>query len=280
MYQAPTGTGKTVSPVGLAGHHKLIFVCAAKHVGLQFARSCISLEIPIAVAFGCSDPGDVKLHYYSVTDYVKNRRTGGIFRVDNSVGDKVQIMVSDVQSYLSAMRYMTAFNDRKDIILYWDEPTITLDYETHEFHEIMSKNWKENLIPNIIFSSATLPNKDRIMSCIQSFKTKFLGGKVWDIVSHDCKKTIPILDRDCNVVLPHYLFEKYINLSLSVDHIKNYKTLLRHFDMREVVKFIMYVNENKFVNINYVNTEQTLVIALSTAHVCKQPSPLCIYKTN
>ena len=268
LYQAPTGTGKTISPVGLAGHHKLIFVCAAKHVGLQFARSCISLEIPIAVAFGCNDAGDVKLHYYSVTDYVKNRRTGGIFRVDNSVGDKVQIMVSDVQSYLSAMRYMTAFNDRKDIILYWDEPTITLDYETHDFHEIMSKNWKENLIPNIIFSSATLPNKDRIMSCVQSFKTKFLGGKVWDIVSHDCKKTIPILDRDCNVVLPHYLFEKYINLSLSVNHIKNYKTLLRHFDVREVIKFIMYVNENKFVKGRYLidkyfeNIEEINIISL------------------
>ena len=79
-------------------------------------------------------------------------------------------MVSDVQSYLSAMRYMTAFNDRKDIILYWDEPTITLDYETHDFHEIKSKNRKENLIPNIIFSSATLPNKDRIMSCVQSLQ--------------------------------------------------------------------------------------------------------------
>ena len=268
LYQAPTGTGKTISPVGLAGHHKLIFVCAAKHVGLQFARSCISLEIPIAVAFGCNDAGDVKLHYYSGTDYVKNRRTGGIFRVDNSVGDKVQIMVSDVQSYLSAMRYMTAFNDRKDIILYWDEPTITLDYETHDFHEIMSKNWKENLIPNIIFSSATLPNKDRIMSCVQSFKTKFLGGKVWDIVSHDCKKTIPILDRDCNVVLPHYLFEKYINLSLSVNHIKNYKTLLRHFDVREVIKFIMYVNENKFVKGRYLidkyfeNIEEINIISL------------------
>ena len=251
LYQAPTGTGKTVSPVGLAGHHKLIFVCAAKHVGLQFARSCISLEIPIAVAFGCSDAGDVKLHYYSVTDYVKNRRTGGIFRVDNSVGDKVQIMVSDVQSYLSAMRYMTAFNDRKDIILYWDEPTITLDYEDHPFHEVMSKNWKENVIPNIILSSATLPKKERIMSCIQSFKSNFLGGKICEIISHDCKKTIPILDRDCNVVLPHYLFDKYINLSLSIDHIKNYKTLLRHFDMREVVHFIMYVNDNKLVKGRY-----------------------------
>jgi len=252
LYQAPTGTGKTVSPVGLAGHHKLIFVCAAKHVGLQFARSCISLEIPIAVAFGCSDAGDVKLHYYSVTDYVKNRRTGGIFRVDNSVGDKVQIMVSDVQSYLSAMRYMTAFNDRKDIILYWDEPTITLDYEDHPFHEVMSKNWKENVIPNIILSSATLPKKERIMSCIQSFKSNFLGGKICEIISHDCKKTIPILDRDCNVVLPHYLFDKYINLSLSIDHIKNYKTLLRHFDMREVIKFIMYVNDNKLVKRRYL----------------------------
>ena len=54
---------------------------------------------------------------------------------------------------------MTAFNDRKDIILYWDEPTITLDYEDHPFHEVMSKNWKENIIPNIILSSPTLPKK-------------------------------------------------------------------------------------------------------------------------
>ena len=253
LYQAPTGTGKTISPVALAvGDHRLIFVCAAKHVGLQFARSCISLEIPIAVAFGCKDAGDVKLHYYAVTDYVKNRRTGGIFRVDNSVGDKVKIVVSDIQSYLSAMRYMTAFNKAEDIILYWDEPTITLDYETHQFHEVMSNNWKENIIPNIVLSSATLPREERIISCIQSFKSKFIGGKVCSIVSHDCKKTIPIIDKSNRVALPHYLFDKQVDLMLSIEHIKKYKTLLRHFDMREIVKFIMYINDNKLVKHRYL----------------------------
>jgi len=268
LYQAPTGTGKTISPVGLAGHHKLIFVCAARHVGLQFARSCISLQIPIAIAFGCTDPGDVKLHYYAVTDYVKNRRTGGIFRVDNSVGDKVQIMVSDIQSYLSAMRYMTAFNEPTEIILYWDEPTITLDYETHEFHEIMSNNWKENVIPNIVFSSATLPAEERIIPCLQSFKTKFIGGKCSSIISHDCKKTIPIVDKLCYIALPHYLFDNMIDLNLSVEHIKNYKTLLRHFDMREVIKFIMYINENELVRGRFLidsyfeNLESIDIIAL------------------
>ena len=129
LYQAPTGTGKTVSPLGLVKNYKLIFVCAAKHVGLQLAKSCISLGIKIAVAFGCEDPGGIRLHYFAAKDFVKNRKTGGIFRVDNGVGDKVEIMISDVMSYLPAMRYMLAFNKKEDIIWYWDEPTITLDYE-------------------------------------------------------------------------------------------------------------------------------------------------------
>ena len=59
-YQAPTGTGKTISPVGLANGKKVIFTCAAKHIGLQLAKSCISMEIPIAIAFGCKDPSDIK----------------------------------------------------------------------------------------------------------------------------------------------------------------------------------------------------------------------------
>ena len=29
----------------------------------------------------------------------------------------------------------------KNIIWYWDEPTITLDYETHD-HTILQKNWQ------------------------------------------------------------------------------------------------------------------------------------------
>ena len=66
LYQAPTGTGKTISPLGLAQKHRIIFVCAAKHVGLQLAKSCISMGIKIAVAFGCEDPGGIRLHYFAI----------------------------------------------------------------------------------------------------------------------------------------------------------------------------------------------------------------------
>jgi len=251
LYQAPTGMGKTISPIGLAKDNKLIFVCAAKHIGLQFARACISMSYPIAVAFGCSDPGDIRLHYYAAKDYVKNRRTGGIFRVDNMVGDKVQIMISDIKSYLSAMRYMLAFNKPENIIWYWDEPTITLDKETHEYHDILSKNWRENEIPNIVLSSATLPPKHEIMSCIQYFKSKFLGGEVYSITNYECTKTIPIIDKNGYIILPHLVYENYEDIEKVINHINEYKTILRHFDIEEITKFIIYVNEQDYIQDRY-----------------------------
>ena len=41
LYIAPTGTGKTISPLGLSSKNKIIFVCAARHVGLALAKSAI-----------------------------------------------------------------------------------------------------------------------------------------------------------------------------------------------------------------------------------------------
>jgi hypothetical protein len=75
---------------------------------------------------------DIRLHYYSALDYT--RSSGSIVKVDNSNGANVEIMICDVKSYLTAMYYMMSFNDKDDIIMYWDEPTISLDYETHELH--------------------------------------------------------------------------------------------------------------------------------------------------
>lgn len=247
LYQAPTGTGKTISPIGLSKQRKVIFVCAAKHVGLQLAKACVNMEIPLAIAFGCKDPGDIRLHYNAAKEIVKNFKTGGIFRVDNSVGDKVQIIVTDVQSYIPAMNYMTAFNDAKDIITYWDEPTISLDYETHEFHSILETNWKDNIIPNMVLSSATLPSMDEIHCVIQNFKTKFDNCNVFNIVSHDCKKTIPILDSENNICLPHLLYTEKKALQKCVNHCKSYKTLMRHFDIQEICAFIKYVVEHDLI---------------------------------
>ena len=279
LYQAPTGTGKTVSPLGLVKNHKLIFVCAAKHVGLQLAKSCISLGIKIAVAFGCQDPGGIRLHYFAAKDFVKNRRTGGIFRVDNAVGDNVEIIISDVMSYLPSMHYMLAFNEKEDIIWYWDEPTITLDYKTHEYHAILQKNWQENEIPNIVLSSATLPRQEEIAPCLQNFIAKFNSTSIYNIVSHDCTRTIPILDSQSYIVLPHFIFAKFKDLKKSIMHIKQYKTLLRHFDLKEVCRFITYINktceirnnlkiENYFENISSITAvslkEYYLKLLLST----------------
>ena len=157
LYMAPTGTGKTLTPIALSEQKKIIFVCAARHVGLALARAAISVNKKIAFAFGCASADDIRLHYFSAKEYTRNKRTGGIGKVDNSVGNNVEIIICDIKSYLPAMYYMLAFNSASNIILYWDEPTITMDYGEHEFHSIIRNNWKKNLIPNVVLSSATLP---------------------------------------------------------------------------------------------------------------------------
>lgn len=256
FYQAPTGTGKTVSPIGIVNDYRVIFVCAAKHVGLQLAKSCVSLEIPIAVAFGCSSPGDIRLHYYAAKDVVRNYKTGGIYRVDNSVGDKVQLIVCDVESYLPAMNYLLAFEEKENIVTYWDEPTISLDYEEHEFHSTLQKNWRENVIPNMVLSSATLPSKNELSSMIRFFNIRFPGAKQYTVISHDCAKTIPILDVSGAIAMPHLVCSTKSELVDCVEHCNQYKTILRHFDLKEIIQFCKLVdqwlkpNENENENEN------------------------------
>ena len=251
LYQAPTGTGKTMSPIALSRGKKIIFVCAAKHIGLQLAKSCISLEIPIAIAFGCNDASDIRLHYYAAKDYTKNYKTGAIFRVDNSVGDKVELIISDIQSYLSAMNYMCAFNDEKDIVWYWDEPTITLDYETHEFHDLLKKNWSENIIPNIVLSSATLPNMEELTDMLQGYKYKFPESRITEILSYECQKSISIISTKGYKILPHYQYSSYPELKKCLNYLEKNKTIMRYFDVNEISKFIIYIIDNNLVNDAY-----------------------------
>lgn len=270
LYIAPTGTGKTLTPIGLANDRKVIFVCAARHVGLALARSAISMNKRVAFAFGCESADDIRLHYFSAKVYTKNKRSGGIQKVDNSVGDKVEIMICDIKSYIFAMYYMIAFTtkpkrdqfgepitddngetevepDFEKLITYWDEPTITMDYEHHELHEVIKRNWKENMIPNMVLSSATLPKVHEIPETVTDFMEKFPGAVVHNIVSHDCRKSIPIIDSDGFVAMPHYMHESYAEILGVVQHCENYLTILRYFDLTEASKFIMYVNENGLI---------------------------------
>lgn len=248
LYTAPTGTGKTVSPLGLSEQYRVIFVCVARHIGLALAKSAISIEKKVAFAFGCETASDIRLHYYSALNYTKNKRTGGIGKVDNSVGDNVEIMICDVQSYVTAMHYMLAFNDAVDIITYWDEPTITLDYEDHALHEVIRRNWVHNKIPTFILSCATLPSLEEIQPVFDDFRDKFDGAEIHLITSFDCKKSIPIVDKNGFCVLPHYLYSEFGEMVGCARYCKENKTILRYFDLREIVNFVAYVNEKGYMD--------------------------------
>jgi hypothetical protein len=247
LYMAPTGTGKTMSPIGLSNIHRVIFVCVARHVGLALAKSAISVEKRIAFAFGCETASDIRLHYFAATDYTINKRSGGIGKVDNSVGDKVEIMICDVKSYLVAMQYMLAFNAEPNIITYWDEPTITMDYESHDLHEQIHKNWTDNRISKVVLSCATLPKEHEMAPTIMDFRYKFDGAEVHSIHSYDCKKSISIMSASGKQALPHLLFSDYGKLQECAIHCNENKSLLRYFDLKEIIRFITYANTTESV---------------------------------
>ena len=243
LYIAPTGTGKTMSPLGLATNYRVIFVCVARHIGLALAKSAISMEKHIAFAFGCETASDIRLHYLSAAKFTKHRKSGGIHKVDNSEGQRVEIMICDVKSYITAMHYMLAFNSATQIITYWDEPTITMDYESHELHETIHRNWKENLIPNMVFSCATLPQEEEIISVCMDFRCKFEDAEVITVTSYDCRKSIPMITKDGFCAMPHTLYSLHSELKECVNQCEKNKTLLRYFDLQEIVKFVFYIQE-------------------------------------
>lgn len=294
LYQAPTGTGKTISPIGLVEGNYLIFVCAAKHVGLQLAKSLISLEVPIAVAFGCKATSDIRLHHFAAKEYSVNYKSGGIYKVDNSVGDKVRAIISDVESFIPSMLYLTAFRKPEECVVYWDEPTISMDYDEHPFHETLAKNWKENIIPNVVLSSATLPFEKDIHPMIASFKEKFdlgftspiepaasgAGTSVYattgsascsiiNIISEDCRRTIPLFNIEGFNVMPHLVYSDKEELLKSVKHCWEYRPLWRYLDLSEIGRFIEFIHhlfgekigrtvvvDNYFSDIHEINSQK------------------------
>ena len=241
LYIAPTGTGKTMSPLGLAQGYKVIFVCAARHVGLALAKAAISMNRKVAFAFGCSDAEGIRLHYGAAKDFTRDRRSGAIRKVDNSVGDRVEIIISDLKSYIPAMHYMCAFNKREEIITYWDDPTITLDYEDHDCHEIIQRNWSQNLIPNMVLSSATLPQEEELAPTIRDFQSRFDDAEITSIVSYDCKKTIPLVNKAGYVEMPHHLYDDYEDVKTCAKYVLKNKTLLRYLDLDGCVELIQTV---------------------------------------
>jgi len=279
LYIAPTGTGKTLTPILLSSAYKVIYVCAAKHVGLSLAKSAISIHKKIAFAYGCSCPNDVKLHYFAAKEYTKNSKSGGIHKVDNSVGDKVEIIICDVLSYLPAMNYMLRFNESTSIITYFDEPTIFLDYPSHPSHEVIHKNWSENVIPNVILSSATLPKEEEIPETIRDFRSKFENSVIINIVSYECSKSIPLINKDGYIALPHYDVEELSDVKIMANHIIENPTILRYLDIGECVHFIQEFEKTEYCkerydlsllsNIDHLDKVELMNIKLHYLHILK-----------
>ena len=305
LYTAPTGTGKTLTPLGLSQGYRIIFICAARHVGLALAKSAVCMGKRIGIAFGCETADDIRLHYYAASEYSINRRSGGIGKVDNTIGDKVQIMICDIKSYLIAMHYMLAFTpttltefyeseiyninyelqdmiplyeeaieqentktvekmkekiikltaEKKllqdklmaikpdyDLITYWDEPTISMDYDEHPLHDLIKEVWDKNTISKVVLSCATLPHEDDIQSTLNAFQIKFPDSEINTITSFDCKKSIAILNADCKSALPHLLYSNYNELQQCIVHCNKNKSLLRYFDLVEIIDFIDLVH--------------------------------------
>jgi len=249
LYVAPTGTGKTMTPIGLSEKFRVIFVCAARHVGLALAKSAISAGKKIGLAFSCNDADDIRLHFAAAKEFTRNYKSGGIFKVDNSIGDNVEIMICDVESYIIAMRYMTAFNKKESIITYWDEPTISMDRDTHPFHDIIHKNWVDNIIPNIVLSSATLPHESEIRDVVADYKSRF-AGTTHSILSVDCSNSIPLISKSGKVTLPHHLATNntYENMIKCVNHCKKSSSLIRYMDLKEICRFIIFINREGYLD--------------------------------
>lgn len=244
LYSAPTGTGKTLTPLALSKNYKILFVCAARHVGLALARNAVSIGKRVAFAFGCETAEDIRLHYSAASVFTRNKRTGGIGKVDNSAGDKVEIMICDIKSYECAMFYMMAFNPIDNLLMYWDEPTISMDYTEHPLHTMVNDMWSTNMVPNIVLSSATLPHIDQLqMGVISNFNEKFndANPNVVNIQSHDAKKSIPIIDRHGYSVVPHFLkeCEDYDTMKEVAQHCTDNKTMLRYIDLKECIDLVI-----------------------------------------
>ena len=261
FYSAPTGTGKTMTPVALVNKYKIIFICAARHVGLTLANYMISMNKKVGFAFGCEQMEDIRLHNNAISEYIEIKKGKKIFKKPNHEnGEKVEIIICDIQSYYYAMLYMKSFHEKNDIILYWDEPTISLDYQSHELHDKIKYIMTQNQIPNIVLSSATLPDINEVSTFINSFKEKFMDKtiNVKKISSDIFQNNISIYKTDGNVVIPHNLWLNDTDkLNKFLTFYNNNKYLHKYLDIDSCINFILDIHEllnsnyNKIINIEF-----------------------------
>ena len=233
-YRAPTSSGKTLTPIGISKKFRVIFICASRHIGLSLAKSAVNVGVKVGFSFGCTTSDDVRLHYSSIRTFTEKF---GKKRPVHSDGRNVELMICDIQSYEVAMLYMESFFDAKQIVLFWDEPTISMDYDTHPLHEDITHIWKINKVSTIILSSATLPNESELQPLFDKYKAKH-SGSIHYLESLDETTNITLLDSNGRIVMPHTVFT---NSEGMITFIKDYgKSHMKFLSLDECASFIMF----------------------------------------
>ena len=70
-------------------------------------------------------------------------------------------------------------------------------------------------------------------------------------LSYECKKSIPILDAQGHVLMPHLLYDNFKELRRCARHIEKNKTILRHIDVQEMINLICYISKKNLITDNY-----------------------------
>jgi hypothetical protein len=238
LYTAQTGQGKTLSPIGASNFYDaVIFMCAHRHIALALARAAIAVKKKIATAFGAKSKEDIKLHYYAVTKCVRDKRNGKIKQVDNSEGHKVEMLICDIESFIHAKEYMLQFKQGNKMMVWLDEPTITLDYDDHPLHTVYKQNWQSNKeISTVVLSSATLPAD--METTIQSFKNTFDGAEVYTVSSYDTSKTVQLLNTENQIEMPHYHCPTYTELQKCIEFLLTKRLVMKYIDLHAIVLFL------------------------------------------
>lgn len=246
FYRAPTSSGKTLTPLGLCHDNKVIFICASRHIGINLAKSAVNVGRKVGFAFGCTTTEDVRLHYFSVKTFITER---GRKRPDHSDGANLELLICDIQSYEIAMLYMLSFFEKSKLILFWDEPTISMNCKEHLLHRNIVNIWSFNQIENIILSSATLPNQSELGPMIEKFKAKY-RGEVHYIETQDENTNITLLSPDGSIIMPHDIFNKHEEFQ---EFVSNHAyTHSKYLSIAECCDFMLYIYRNVF-NANIEN---------------------------
>uniref|UniRef100_A0A6C0ETF8 Uncharacterized protein n=1 Tax=viral metagenome TaxID=1070528 RepID=A0A6C0ETF8_9ZZZZ len=252
FYRAPTSSGKTLTPLGLCEQYKVIFICASRHIGINLSKSGVNIGRKVGFAFGCDTIADVRLHYFSVNTFITAK---GRKRPDHSDGSKLEMLICDIQSYEIAMLYMLSFFEKEKIIIFWDEPNISMNNETHVLHESIKHIWSINQINNIVLSSATLPNYEELSPMIEKFN-KLYKGTIHYIETQDETTNITLLDTEGNIIMPHNIFPTVDKFNEFID--KHAYSHSKYLSVVECADFVLYMCRNVF-NASIIKEEFPLV---------------------